>query len=197
MENKKLNTYFGKIGFYFKNKGLKVEITTETITLKDGSYSITLTWSDTGHIIRKQLLISVKKENNITITVGEEMSFMVVLHRVWKKHPVNVNFLGIYIPPENQFSPEAHGLIGQFTSEPEVYIHDQRPGQDPEKPQATMEVKGNKLTVTRGLQKDYRTERVLGTEVRCWFVHNSGKGFIDGHYTDYLVPTLYSFLKKP
>ncbi|NXT29333.1 ITIH2 inhibitor, partial [Syrrhaptes paradoxus] len=197
MENKKLNTYFGKIGFYFKKKGLKVEITTETITLKDGSYGITLTWSDTGHIIRKQLLISVKKENNVTITVGEEMSFMVLLHRVWKNHPVNVDFLGIYIPPENQFSPAAHGLIGQFASEPEVYIHHQRPGQAPEKPQATMEVKGNKLTVTKGLQKDYRTDRVLGTDVQCWFVHNSGKGFIDGHYKDYLVPTLYSFLKKP
>uniref|UniRef100_A0A8C0EJP8 Inter-alpha-trypsin inhibitor heavy chain 2 n=1 Tax=Bubo bubo TaxID=30461 RepID=A0A8C0EJP8_BUBBB len=196
-ENKKLNTYFGKIGFYFKNKGLKVEITTGTITLKDGSYGITLTWSDTGHIIRKQLLISVKKESNVTITVGEEMSFMVLLHRVWKNHPVNVDFLGIYIPPENQFSPEAHGLIGQFASEPEVYIHHQRPGQDPGKPQATMEVKGNKLTVTRGLQKDYRTDRVLGTDVQCWFVHNSGKGFIDGHYKDYLVPHLYSFLKKP
>lgn len=49
----------------------------------------------------------------------------------------------------------------------------------------------------RGLQKDYRTDRVLGTDVQCWFVHNSGKGFIDGHYKDYLVPHLYSFLKKP
>ncbi|OXB64338.1 hypothetical protein ASZ78_004971 [Callipepla squamata] len=196
-ENKKLNTYFGKFGFYFKNKGLKVEIDTETITLKDGPYGITLTWSDTGHIIRKQLLISVKKESNVTIRVGEEMSFMVLLHRVWKNHPVNVDFLGIYIPPENQFSPEARGLIGQFTSEPEVYIHNLRPGQTPEKPQATMEVKGNKLTVTRGLQKDYRTNRVFGTDVQCWFVHNSGKGFIEGHYKDYLVPHLYSFLKKP
>lgn len=60
-----------------------------------------------------RLLISVKKESNVTITVGEEMSFMVLLHRVWKNHPVNVDFLGIYIPPENQLSPEAHGLIGK------------------------------------------------------------------------------------
>uniref|UniRef100_A0A8C3QBV5 Inter-alpha-trypsin inhibitor heavy chain 2 n=1 Tax=Geospiza parvula TaxID=87175 RepID=A0A8C3QBV5_GEOPR len=196
-ENKKLNTYFGKIGFYFQKKGLKVEISTEKITLKDGSYAITLSWADTGHIIRKQLLISVKKESNVTITVGEDMSFMVLLHRVWKKHPVNVDFLGIYIPPENQFSPAAHGLIGQFVSEPEVSIHHQTPGQAPEKPQAIMEVKGNKFTVTRGVQKDYRTDRVLGTDVLCWFVHNSGKGFIDGHYRDYLVPHLYSFMKKP
>lgn len=55
----------------------------------------------------------MKKESNVTIRVGEEMSFMVLLHRVWKNHPVNVDFLGIYIPPENQFSPEAQGLIGK------------------------------------------------------------------------------------
>ncbi|XP_019399285.1 PREDICTED: inter-alpha-trypsin inhibitor heavy chain H2 [Crocodylus porosus] len=196
-ENEKLNTYFGKIGFYFKSKGLKVEVSTELITLKDGSYSTGLSWADTGSIIRKRLLVSVKKEHNVTITVDEEMSFMVVLHRVWKNHPVNVDFLGIYIPPSNLYSSKAHGLIGQFMPEPEVSIFNEGPGQDPEKPKATMEFKGHKLTVTRGLQKDYRTDQVFGTDVQCWFVHNSGKGFIDGHYTDYLVPHLYSFLKNP
>ncbi|XP_039375604.1 inter-alpha-trypsin inhibitor heavy chain H2 isoform X1 [Mauremys reevesii] len=196
-ENTKLSTYFGKIGFYFKNKGLKVEISTEMITLKDGSYSTALSWSDTGSIIRKRLLVSVKKDRSVTITVDTEMSFMVLLHRVWKNHPVNVDFLGIYIPPTNRFSPSAHGLIGQFMSEPEVHIFNERPSQDPEKPEATMEVKGHKLTVTSGLQKDYRTDQLFGTNVHCWFVHNSGKGFIDGHYNDYLVPHLYSFLKNP
>ncbi|XP_034620413.1 inter-alpha-trypsin inhibitor heavy chain H2 [Trachemys scripta elegans] len=196
-ENKKLSTYFGKIGFYFKNKGLKVEISTEMITLKDGSYSTALSWSDTGSIIRKRLLVSVKKDRSVTIAMDTEMSFIVLLHRVWKNHPVNVDFLGIYIPPTNRFSPSAHGLIGQFMSEPEVHIYNERPGQDPGKPEATMEVKGHKLTVTSGLQKDYRTDQVFGTNVHCWFVHNSGKGFIDGHYKDYLVPHLYSSLKNP
>uniref|UniRef100_A0A7M4DY99 Inter-alpha-trypsin inhibitor heavy chain 2 n=1 Tax=Crocodylus porosus TaxID=8502 RepID=A0A7M4DY99_CROPO len=174
-ENEKLNTYFGKIGFYFKSKGLKVEVSTELITLKDGSYSTGLSWADTG--------------------MDEEMSFMVVLHRVWKNHPVNVDFLGIYIPPSNLYSSKAHGLIGKAWFW--VSIFNEGPGQDPEKPKATMEFKGHKLTVTRGLQKDYRTDQVFGTDVQCWFVHNSGKGFIDGHYTDYLVPHLYSFLKNP
>uniref|UniRef100_A0A8C8RI28 Inter-alpha-trypsin inhibitor heavy chain 2 n=1 Tax=Pelusios castaneus TaxID=367368 RepID=A0A8C8RI28_9SAUR len=186
-ENKKLSTYFGKIGFYFKNKGLKVEISTETITLKDGSYSTSLSW----------LLVSVKKDRKVTITMDTEMSFLVLLHRVWKKHPVNVDFLGIYLPPTNQFSSSVHGLIGQFMPEPEVRIYNERPGQEPEKPEATMEVKGHKLTVTSGMQKDYRGDRVFGTKVHCWFVHNSGKGFVDGHYKDYLVPHLYSFLKNP
>uniref|UniRef100_A0A7M4DYA7 Inter-alpha-trypsin inhibitor heavy chain 2 n=1 Tax=Crocodylus porosus TaxID=8502 RepID=A0A7M4DYA7_CROPO len=202
-ENEKLNTYFGKIGFYFKSKGLKVEVSTELITLKDGSYSTGLSWADTGSALislgvyaSARLLVSVKKEHNVTITVDEEMSFMVVLHRVWKNHPVNVDFLGIYIPPSNLYSSKAHGLIGKAWFW-EVSIFNEGPGQDPEKPKATMEFKGHKLTVTRGLQKDYRTDQVFGTDVQCWFVHNSGKGFIDGHYTDYLVPHLYSFLKNP
>ncbi|XP_063164515.1 inter-alpha-trypsin inhibitor heavy chain H2 isoform X2 [Candoia aspera] len=194
--NNKLNTYFGKIGFNFEMKGLKVEVSTETITLKDGSSTHSLSWSETGRLIRRRLLVSVKKESNVTLTVDGELTFMVLLHRVWKKHPVNVDFLGIYISPANNFSSTVHGLIGQFMHELDVSIYNERPGQDPGKSDATMEVKGHKLTVTRGLQKDYRWDRVFGTNVQCWFVHNNGKGFLDGHYRDYLVPNLYSYLKR-
>ncbi|XP_045141519.1 inter-alpha-trypsin inhibitor heavy chain H2 [Echinops telfairi] len=144
-----------------------------------------------------RLLVSVKKGKSVTLTLDQEMSFTVLLHRVWKKHPINVDFLGIYIPPTNKFSPSVHGLIGQFMHEPKIHVFNERPGKNPKKPEASMEVKGHKLTVTRGLQKDYRADIVFGTDVPCWFVHNSGKGFIDGHYKDYLVPRLYSYLKRP
>ncbi|XP_027694328.1 inter-alpha-trypsin inhibitor heavy chain H2 isoform X2 [Vombatus ursinus] len=196
-KNKKLNTYFGKLAFYFQSQDMKIEISTEMIALKKGLHTTILSWLDTTHIIHKKLLVSVKKEKTVNITLDGDMSFSVLLHRVWKKHPINVDFLGIYIPPTNKFSPNAHGLIGQFMHEPKVQIFNERPGQHPGKPEASMEVKGHKLTVTRGLQKDYRTDMVLGTDVPCWFVHNSGKGFLDGHYKDYLVPQLYSFLKVP
>ncbi|XP_044533788.1 inter-alpha-trypsin inhibitor heavy chain H2 [Gracilinanus agilis] len=196
-KNKKLSTYFGKLAFYFQSQDTKIEISTEMITLKNGRHSTIMSWLDTAHIVHKKLLVSVKKEKTVNITLDGDMSFSVLLHRVWKKHPVNVDFLGIYIPPTNKFSLNAHGLIGQFMHEPKVRIFNERPGRDPGKPEASMEVKGHKLTVTRGLQKDYRTDIVLGTDVPCWFVHNSGKGFLDGHYKDYLVPQLYSFLKEP
>ncbi|XP_066489836.1 inter-alpha-trypsin inhibitor heavy chain H2 [Tiliqua scincoides] len=194
--NNKLNTYFGEIGFSFENKGLKVKVSTDDITLKDDSSSTTLSWSDTGSLIRRRLHVYVKKNSNVTITVDGNMSFMVLLHRVWKKHPVNVDFLGIYMPPTNNFSSSVHGLIGQFVIEPDTLIYNERPSRVLGKTEATMEVKGLKLTVTRGLQKDYRLNSVLGTDVQCWFVHNNGKGFLDGHYTDYLVPTLYSYVKR-
>ncbi|XP_022376484.1 inter-alpha-trypsin inhibitor heavy chain H2 [Enhydra lutris kenyoni] len=196
-KNEKLSTYFGTLGFYFQSEDMKIEISTKTITLSRRSRVSVLSWSDTARVINQRVLVSVKREQTVTITVDKDMSFSVLLHRVWKKHPVNVDFLGIYIPPTNKFSPKVHGLIGQFMHEPKVRIFDERPGKVPEKPEASMEVKGHTLTVTRGLQKDYRTDRVFGTEVSCWFVHNSGKGFIDGHYKDYFVPQLYSFLKRP
>ena len=40
-------------------------------------------------------------------------------------------------------------LTGQFSREPEVSVYDIRAGVDPLKKEATMEVKGNKLPVTR------------------------------------------------
>uniref|UniRef100_A0A8C7Z6L9 Inter-alpha-trypsin inhibitor heavy chain 2 n=1 Tax=Oryzias sinensis TaxID=183150 RepID=A0A8C7Z6L9_9TELE len=107
---------------------------------------------------------------------------------------------------------------GAFSREPEVHVYNVHEGLDPLKKEATMEVKGSRLLVTRycpahktdrkhqqvvnsvrfallrGWQKDYRRDTKQGTNVYCWFVHNSGKGFIDGHYTDYIVPGLNSFL---
>ncbi|GCC35021.1 hypothetical protein chiPu_0013500 [Chiloscyllium punctatum] len=196
-KNGKLNTYFGTIGLHFTNLNLSFEINTEKIRLKDGQHKTLLWWSESSILTHAGVVVSVQRNNNVTITVGEDMVFLILLHRVWKNHPTNVDFLGFYAPPTNNFSTSVHGLIGQFIHEPEVNVYDIHQGSDPDKPQATMEVKGHRITVTRGLQKDYRMGTVNGTDVQCWFIHNSGKGFIDGHFKDYLVPHLYSFLNHP
>uniref|UniRef100_A0A8C1KR40 Inter-alpha-trypsin inhibitor heavy chain 2 n=1 Tax=Cyprinus carpio TaxID=7962 RepID=A0A8C1KR40_CYPCA len=134
---------------------------------------------------------------HVTTTVDGidgKISVMVLLHRVWKKHPIQVDFLGIYMSNANKYSTQVHGLIGQFAKEPEVKLYGVHEGADPKKKEATMEVKGNKLAVTRGWQKDYRRDKKRGSDVYCWFIHNSGKGFIDGSYTSYILPQLDSFL---
>ncbi|GCB63946.1 inter-alpha-trypsin inhibitor heavy chain H2 [Scyliorhinus torazame] len=196
-KNKKLSTYFGTFGLHFTNLNLSFEISTEKIRLKDGKHKTVLWWSESSILTHASAVVAVNKNANVTIAVGQDMIFLILLHRVWKNHPTNVDFLGFYTPPTNNFSTNVHGLIGQFIHEPEVNMYNIRQGVDPDKTQATMEVKGHKITVTRGLQKDYRTDTVNGTDVQCWFVHNSGKGFIDGHFKDYLVPHLHSFLEHP
>ncbi|KAM9467432.1 inter-alpha-trypsin inhibitor heavy chain H2 [Clarias gariepinus] len=194
MKNNKLNTYFGTISIYAKELGLNVVVHTNRIDLIEGKNNHSFSWGATTYLNLKRAMVSIQKENMLTVTIDGKISVRVLLHRVWKKHPFNVDFLGIYTIGTNQYSSQVHGLIGQFSSEPNVKVYDLHEGTEPEKKQATMEVKGNKLTVTRGKQKDYQWNRKQGSDVYCWFVHNSGKGFIDGHYTSYIVPSLDSFL---
>ncbi|KAM8885048.1 inter-alpha-trypsin inhibitor heavy chain H2 [Synchiropus picturatus] len=191
----KLSTYFGTISIYYQPDGFSIIISTDSIDMSDGTDSHSFTWGATAEIRQDGLRISIVKDSHVTVTINENIQVMVLLHRVWKKNPLNVDFLGIYVPNENQYSPLVNGIIGQFSREPEVSVYDVHEGADPLKKQATMVVKGNKLLVTRGWQKDYRRDKRRGSNIYCWFIHNSGKGFIDGHYTDYIVPTLNSFLQ--
>uniref|UniRef100_A0A8C8FH53 Inter-alpha-trypsin inhibitor heavy chain 2 n=1 Tax=Oncorhynchus tshawytscha TaxID=74940 RepID=A0A8C8FH53_ONCTS len=189
-EKEKVNTYFGTISVFYQPDGIRVSVTTDRIDLTDGRNNHSFTW---GATVKKY----ISKDSKVMVTVDDKITVMVLLHRVWKKHPTHVDFLGLYIPNNNQYSSQAHGLIGQFGQEPEVRVFNLHQGADPLKKEATMEVKGNKLVVTRGWQKDYRRDKKRGSDVFCWFIHNSGKGFIDGHYANYIVPRLDSFLPLP
>ncbi|KAF7655135.1 hypothetical protein LDENG_00059340, partial [Lucifuga dentata] len=195
VKRNKLNTYFGVISVYYQPDGLSVTVSTSSIAMSDGRNNHSFTWGATAEITQDGVRISIVKNSHVTITINSNIRVMVLLHRVWKKHPINVDFLGVYIPSENQYSSLVHGLIGQFSAEPEVSVYDVHEGDGPLKKEATMEVKGNQLLVTRGWQKDYRLDKRHGSDIYCWFVHNSGKGFIDGHYTNYIVPNLDSFLQ--
>uniref|UniRef100_A0A8C4INL6 Inter-alpha-trypsin inhibitor heavy chain 2 n=1 Tax=Dicentrarchus labrax TaxID=13489 RepID=A0A8C4INL6_DICLA len=196
MHKNKLNTYFGTISVYYQPDGVSVTASTVGIAVTDASASLPFTsGSFCLMFLCFSVRISIVKNSHVSITINNDIQVMVLLHRVWKKNPVSVDFLGIYIANDNRYSPLVHGLIGQFSREPEVSVNDIHEGVDPLKKEAIMEVKGNRLHVTRGWQKDYRQDKKRGSNVYCWFVHNSGKGFIDGHYTDYIVPELNSFLQ--
>lgn len=56
--------------------------------------------------------ISIVKNSHVSVVVNDNIRVMVLLHRAWKKNPVAVDFLGVYIPNDNQYSPLVHGLIG-------------------------------------------------------------------------------------
>uniref|UniRef100_A0A3P9PXX8 Inter-alpha-trypsin inhibitor heavy chain C-terminal domain-containing protein n=1 Tax=Poecilia reticulata TaxID=8081 RepID=A0A3P9PXX8_POERE len=182
-----VSSYFGIISVYHQPAGVSVKVGTDRISMADGRSSHSFTWGATADITQDSIRISIVKNSHVTVTIDNSIRVTVLLHRVWRKHPVNVDFLGLYIPSDNQYSPLVHGLIGQFSREPEVSVFDVHEGPDPLKKEATMEVKGHMLRVTRGWQKDFRRDRKRGSNVYCWFVHNSGKGFIDGRYGDYII----------
>uniref|UniRef100_A0A4W3IBL3 Inter-alpha-trypsin inhibitor heavy chain H3 n=1 Tax=Callorhinchus milii TaxID=7868 RepID=A0A4W3IBL3_CALMI len=187
--NKKVNTYFGKFGLVYNKMELRMEITTQEIKLFHGADITRFPWSATA---------TSTHERNLIVTMGVDVTFVILLHRVWKNHPLHQDFLGFYTLDNHRFSSQTLGLLGQFYHPIDAEVFNIRPGFDQGKVDATMFVKGHKLTVTRGNQKDYRLDPKHGTDVPCWFVHNSGKGFIDGNHTDYIVSTLFDpFNIKP
>ncbi|XP_072928829.1 inter-alpha-trypsin inhibitor heavy chain H3-like isoform X1 [Hemitrygon akajei] len=189
--SQKVTTYFGTFGLENRKINLRISVTTEAITIFYKEDRTIIPWSATVALTFESFSISIMKEKNLTLTMGDDATFVIVLHRVWKKHPLHRDFLGFYTLDSLRLSNMTHGLLGQFYHDIEAKIYNIHMGSDPQKPSATMLVRGQKLTVTRGWQKDYRLDSNWGANVPCWFVHNNGKGFIDGIHTDYIVSSLF------
>ncbi|XP_077849230.1 inter-alpha-trypsin inhibitor heavy chain H3 isoform X14 [Macaca mulatta] len=190
-DSKTRKTYFGKLGIANAQMDFQVEVTTEKITLWNRAVPSTFSWLDTVTVTQDGLSMMINRKKNMVVSFGDGVTFVVVLHQVWKKHPVHRDFLGFYVVDSHRMSAQTHGLLGQFFQPFDFKVSDIRPGSDPTKPDATLVVKNHQLTVTRGSQKDYRKDASIGTKVVCWFVHNNGEGLIDGVHTDYIVPNLF------
>uniref|UniRef100_A0A672I222 Inter-alpha-trypsin inhibitor heavy chain H3 n=1 Tax=Salarias fasciatus TaxID=181472 RepID=A0A672I222_SALFA len=129
---------------------------------------------------------------NLTVTLKDSVKFVIVLHKVWAKHPYHRDYLGFYTVDSHLLSPSVHGLLGQFYHGIEYEVTGLRPGEHPDKPDATMYVKGRELNVTRGWQRDFSRDVKNGERVPCWFIHSNGTGLIDGDASDYIVSSLFT-----
>uniref|UniRef100_A0AAZ3PYV8 Inter-alpha-trypsin inhibitor heavy chain H3 n=1 Tax=Oncorhynchus tshawytscha TaxID=74940 RepID=A0AAZ3PYV8_ONCTS len=175
-----MNTYFGRFGIVHQGLGVRLEVTTHDITVSQNGKQAKLFWSDT-----------VTKDRSLTVTLRDSVRFVVILHKVWKQHPYHQDYLGFYTLDSHLLSPSVHGLLGQFYHGVQFEVRDMRPGEEPEKPDATMLVKGQELTVTRGWQRDFSWDVKNGENVPCWFIHSNGNGLIDGNHTDYIMSGLF------
>ncbi|NXJ11419.1 ITIH3 inhibitor, partial [Odontophorus gujanensis] len=185
------NTYFGKLGIANKHLDLKVTVTPEKINIQNETGKTTFTWLHSVMLQQEGLTMIINKKKDLVLSMGSGASFVVVLHHVWKKHPLHKDFLGLYTLESHKLSEQTHGLLGQFFHPIDFTILEIHPGSDPKKPDATMVFKNKELTVTRGWQKDYRRDPEHGIDIPCWFVHNNGAGLIDGVHTDYIVSSLF------
>ncbi|XP_018412676.1 PREDICTED: inter-alpha-trypsin inhibitor heavy chain H3-like [Nanorana parkeri] len=187
-------TYFGKLGIVNKMINLRIEVSTDAITVIDGDNQTSFSWLDTVTVDQKGFNMAISNQNNAKFSFGEEATFVVVLHKVWKNNPVHRDYLGFYTLNDRAFSEGVHGLLGQFFHGVDYEISNIHNTADPNKPDATMKVKNKLLTVTRGIQKDYRDDSTDSNEIPCWFVHSSGEGLIDGTHTDYIVQDIFSIV---
>ncbi|GAA6099951.1 inter-alpha-trypsin inhibitor heavy chain H3 [Tachysurus ichikawai] len=186
-----MNTYFGSFGIVHAKFGIRLVVTTHDILVSEKGKQAKLFWSDNTSIKGSNMDLHVAKDHSLTVTLRNSVKFVIVLHKVWKKHPYHQDFLGFYTLDSHLFSQRVHGLLGQFFHGITFEVSDMFKGEDPDKPDATMFVKGHNLTVTRGWQKDFRKDLKKGENVPCWFIHKNGKGLIDGEIGDYIVSGLF------
>uniref|UniRef100_A0A8D0EN65 Inter-alpha-trypsin inhibitor heavy chain H3 n=1 Tax=Strix occidentalis caurina TaxID=311401 RepID=A0A8D0EN65_STROC len=143
------NTYFGKLGIANKHLDLRLTVTPEKITIQNGNEKTGFTWLDSVTLQQEGLTLIINREKSLVLKMGSGASFVIVLHQVWKKHPLHQDFLGLYALESEKLSEQTHGLLGQFFHPLDFTILEIHPGSDPKKPDATMIVKNNELTVTR------------------------------------------------
>ncbi|XP_023571502.1 inter-alpha-trypsin inhibitor heavy chain H1 isoform X2 [Octodon degus] len=184
-------TYFGRLGIINPATDFQLEVTPQNITLNPGSGGPIFSWRDQAVLRQDGMVVTINKKKSLVVSVDDKATFEVVLHQVWRGSAVPQDFLGFYVLDSHWMSPRTHGLLGQFLHPFDFEVSDLHPGSDPTKPDATLVVKNRRLTVTRGLQKDYSRDPRHGAEVACWFVHNNGAGLIDGLHSDYIVPDIF------
>uniref|UniRef100_A0A4W5NR70 Inter-alpha-trypsin inhibitor heavy chain H3 n=1 Tax=Hucho hucho TaxID=62062 RepID=A0A4W5NR70_9TELE len=145
----KVNTYFGRFGIVHQGLGVRLEVTTRDITVSQDGKQAKLFWSDSASLKGTNMDLQVTKDRSLTVTLRDSVRFVVILHKVWKQHPYHQDYLGFYTLDSHLLSPSVHGLLGQFYHGVQFEVRDMHPGKVSEKPDATMLVKGQELTVTR------------------------------------------------
>ncbi|XP_068598254.1 inter-alpha-trypsin inhibitor heavy chain H3-like [Brachionichthys hirsutus] len=186
-----INTYLGRFGIVHESLGVKLEVDTTSISLYQKDKWMRLLWSNTASVKGDNVDLLLSKDRSLNVTLKDSVKFVILLHKVWEKHPYHRDYLGFYTLDSHLLSPKAHGLLGQFYHGIDYEVTNLREGEVPEKPDATMFVKGNELNVTRGWQRDFRRDWKNGEKIPCWFVHNNGTGLIDRDATDYIVSGLF------
>ncbi|XP_072574576.1 inter-alpha-trypsin inhibitor heavy chain H3 [Paramormyrops kingsleyae] len=187
----KVHTYFGRFGIAHQRLNLEVEVTTQSITVSQDRRKTLLSWSDNRAFRGPGVEIEITKERSLTVTMRDSAKFVIILHRVWKKHPYHRDYLGFYTLDSHLLSSKVHGLLGQFYHGLQFKVGELHAGKDADKLDATMRVKGQQLTVTWGWQRDFRRNVEYGEGVPCWFVHSNGMGLIDGTHHDYVVSEIF------
>lgn len=60
----------------------------------------------------------VSKDRSLTVTLRDSVQFVILLHKVWEKHPYHQDYLGFYTLDSHLLSPSAHGLLGTASHTP-------------------------------------------------------------------------------
>uniref|UniRef100_A0A3Q0R338 Inter-alpha-trypsin inhibitor heavy chain 5 n=1 Tax=Amphilophus citrinellus TaxID=61819 RepID=A0A3Q0R338_AMPCI len=173
--HKQQRTYFSTITIVVdKPKRAYIEVTPKKVIL-DGRDRIVLPCHSTVSVDSGVLSVAIVGKSNVTVTVGGNISFVILLHQYKNPAPYQRDHLGFYISnSKGQFLHEEVGLA-------------ELPAQGDMKPSAVLKVKNRSVPVVQKSRRIYS-----GTQsVDCWFARNNAAKLIDGKYQDYLMSHMF------
>ncbi|KAF0029853.1 hypothetical protein F2P81_018958 [Scophthalmus maximus] len=183
--HKQQRTYFSTITIVVdRPRRAYIEVTPKKVIL-DGRDRMVLPCHSTVEVDSGALSVSIVGKANVTVTVGSNVSFVILLHQYKNPAPYQRDHLGFYIGNSKGLSHDCHGLLGQFLHE-EVGVAE-LPAQGDAKPSSVLKVKDRSVPVVQKSRRIYG-----GTQsVDCWFARNNAAKLIDGQYEDYVAPHMF------
>ncbi|KAM8882982.1 inter-alpha-trypsin inhibitor heavy chain H5 [Synchiropus picturatus] len=183
--HKSQRTYFSTITIVAdRPKRAYIEVTPKKVIL-DGRDRMVLPCHTTVAVDSGVLSVSIIGKSNVTVTIGGNISFVILLHHYKNPAPYQRDHLGIYIGNSKGLSHNSHGLLGQFLYEEVGLAKLEAEGQL--KPSVALKVKDRSVPVVQKSRRIYS-----GTQnVDCWFVKNNAAKLIDGQYEDYLMSHMF------
>ncbi|XP_033930890.1 inter-alpha-trypsin inhibitor heavy chain H5 [Pseudochaenichthys georgianus] len=183
--HKKQRTYFSTITIVVDlPKRAYIEVTPKKVIL-DGRDRMVLPCHSTVSVDSGVLSVSIVGKSNVTVTVGGNVMFVILLHQYKNPASYQRDHLGFYIGNSKGLSHQCHGLLGQFLYE-EVGLAE-LPAEADSEPSPVLKVKERSVPVVK------KNRRIFsGTQnVDCWFARNNAAKLIDGQYEDYLMSHMF------
>ncbi|XP_068443190.1 inter-alpha-trypsin inhibitor heavy chain H5 [Clinocottus analis] len=183
--HKQQRTYFSTITIVVdRPTRAYIEVTPKKVIL-DGRDRMVLPCHSTVAVDSGALSVAVAGKANVTVTVGGNVVFVILLHQYKNPAPYQRDHLGFYVASSKGLSHNCHGLLGQFLYQ-EVGLA-RLPARGDAAPAAVLKVKRRSVPVVRKSRRIYS-----GTQsVDCWFARNNAAKLIDGRYEDYLTSHMF------
>lgn len=181
--HKQQRTYFNTITIVIDHpKRAYIEVTPKKVIL-DGKDRMVLPCHSSVTVTSGVLTVAIVGKSNVTVSVGDSISFIILLHHYKNPAPYQKDHLGFYIGNSKGLSPKCHGLLGQFLYE-EIGLAEVVADIVPS---TVLKVKERSVPVVQ------KTRRIFsGTQsVDCWFAKNNAAKLIDGQYEDYLMSHMF------
>nr|XP_028567196.1 inter-alpha-trypsin inhibitor heavy chain H6 [Podarcis muralis] len=180
-------TYFDAITIAVEHPrvGYVVNVTRKGVTLH-GEGELVLPFAQRAAIHKPQLAISVWPEANVTVWIGHEVEFLVLLHRYSHPTALQRDHLGFYVVNSKGLSASAGGLLGQFQKDT-IRLS---PAPTEGERAAWMWRGSNKALVTE-VTKILKDSSWRAHEAPCWLLKRKDvEGLLGAPYSSYVTSNL-------